>query len=580
VLDEISVPFEVPTLALLALATLLAEPARQARAKLSAPPGMVLIEGGRTSIGSTVREIVELGQRDETIFRVTAVETPQHQLDVESFFLMVNEVTNEQYLAFVRATGTRVPEHWAEMAIEEGQRAYLESLEARILAARQAGVAPPERLPFARSAWWREHADAHKQEGVDWTLPKGLERQPVVYVDYQSAQEYARWAGLRLMTEFEFQRAGRGDDARRYPWGDHFDPAKAVTLAMRIQQPKDVGSLPEGATAAGIHELSGNVWEWTSSPFVPYPKYKRFDIEIGKGKEARPIDGTIGWDENARVAVGGSFQTGEIAARLTTRRDSDRSQSTDSLGFRCAASTIAGLDRAQAVLEVDVPPRSRPENVRFDLSKVVATDRWTSSRGTSPLANYGVIEGYDHALFVPVVELEITSALQLDEVSHATGPVTLGILSITLDAIEPALPKGTYFVSYLAKGDHDFKSTANGIALDAGSAQDGGEVVELPVGLDLEHDNLVFYSPDDRAVAALPLSGMEFIRPKEPAVRLGPSARAAPQSDPSSAVKPADAPFDQIVLDVNTWVRVANKGFNYDIVLRFEKGSLGEGWRR
>lgn len=564
-----------------------------ARGQVQPPPGMVLIPGGRTLIGSTVKEIEELAQRDPKVFRITSVETPQHEVKVEDFFLQVSEVTNEQYLAFVRATRHRAPEHWAETIIDEAQKAYLEEEGKKAQEARAAGKRH-ETAKFARSEWWRRHGDEFLEEGTHWNMPAADATLPVVYVDYQSAEAYARWAGLRLMSEFEFQRAGRGDDARVFPWGDTFEVSRAVTLDSKVEKPRPAGSLPDGASALGVFELSGNVWEWTSSPFMPYPKYKELEFETGKGKDAKKDIATVRWDENSRVAVGGSWQNGTSAARLTTRRNTDRTQSTDSLGFRCAATPVPGLDVAATVLRQDVPPELRPDDVVFDVAKVTAMDRWTSGPGTTGAPNYAVIEGYDYALFVPVVELDVSSAKQLDDVSHEAGPVTFGILSLTRDAIEPALPKGTYFVSYLAPGKVEPVGTS-GMALPQEGAPKQGEpkadepkqegepppaVVELPEGIDRTRANLVFYSPDDKPVAAIPVTGLEFGRPKPPSVLVGEGVRVVMEPNKRGELEPKDVPCDQLILGVSTWVRVSNKGFNYNLVLKFEKGSLGDGWRR
>lgn len=557
----------------------------QASPKLQPPPGMVLIPGGRTKVGSTVKEIEELALRDPTIFRIISVETPQHEVKLDDFFLQVNEVTNEQYQAFVRATRHRAPEHWAAQVIDAAQKQYLEEEGKKSQEAKAAGKRY-EIARFQRSEWWRRHGDEHLEEGTHWSMPADEATRPVVYVDYQSAEAYARWAGLRLMTEFEFQRAGRGEDARIYPWGDAYAMSKAVTTDSKVDKPRPAGSLPEGATALGVFELSGNVWEWTSSPFMPYPRYQQMTLEFGKGKDAKKDTAAVNWDENSRVAVGGSFQTGTVAARLTTRRNSERGQSTDSLGFRCAATPVPGLDVAATVLRQDVPPETRPEDVVFDVSKVVAMDRWKSGTGTASHPGYGVIEGYDYALFVPVVELDVSSAKQLDDVSHASGPVTFGVVSLTMDAIEPALPKGTYFVSYLAPGKTEEPEPVptSGTALPQDALpQEGAPTpapIALPEGLDRTRANLVFYSPDDEPVAGMPVTGLDFARPKQPTILVGEGTRVVMQPNKRGELEPQDVPCDQVILGVSTWVRVSNKGFSYNLVLKFEQGSLGDGWRR
>jgi hypothetical protein len=163
----------------------------------------------------------------------------------------------------------------------------------------------------------------------------------------------------------------------------------------------------------------------------------------------------------------------------------------------------------------------------------------------------------------------------------------MGVLSTTMDVIDPPLPKGSYFVSYLAKGKAQENATSSGskVAQDPTQEPAEGEPVgpdyELPEGIDRTQDNLVFYSPDDQPVAALPLSGMDYTRPKEPRVIVGEGKRTILQPGRREGeFEEVEIPCDQAILDVNTWVRVSNKGFNYKILLKFEKDSLGEGWRK
>jgi formylglycine-generating enzyme required for sulfatase activity len=93
-------------------------------------------------------------------------------------------------------------------------------------------------------------------------LPAELADHPVVYVDLDDARAYARWAGKRLPTEAEWQRAAQGPDGRRWPWGDEF-AADRCHSSGRHTMP--VRSLPEGRSPSGCYHLAGNVWEWTES---------------------------------------------------------------------------------------------------------------------------------------------------------------------------------------------------------------------------------------------------------------------------------------------------------------------------
>ncbi len=107
----------------------------------------------------------------------------------------------------------------------------------------------------------RENFLRHWPDGV---MPPEIADLPVVYVDLDDARAYARWAGKRLPSEAEWQRAAQGDDGRVWPWGNDFDPAKCASAASG---PLSVRSLPDGRGPNGLYHTCGNVWEWTESEY-------------------------------------------------------------------------------------------------------------------------------------------------------------------------------------------------------------------------------------------------------------------------------------------------------------------------
>jgi len=166
-----------------------------------APPGLVLVPGGKTKIGITQEELKRLLSVDpnsEKYAGALAAETPQHEQFVESFYAMVTEVTNEQYEVFVRATGTKPPQTWGEAAIRAGAEQFQREQEQARGEATTQGLPIPEPAVFDPRVWW----DAN-WAGAVWNVPAGDERRPVVFVDYGMAARYARWAGLRLFGEEE-----------------------------------------------------------------------------------------------------------------------------------------------------------------------------------------------------------------------------------------------------------------------------------------------------------------------------------------------------------------------------------------
>ena len=525
------------------------------------PPSMVLVEGGRTTIGSTTEQIEAIGEENKLNLGPTVVELPQHTVQVDDFFLGVTEVTNEQYLAFIKATGARPPELWAEQVIDEAQRQFLEERKG----------ATGEK--FDRTRWWRMN-----WEGKPWEMPPKLASLPVVYVDFRDAQAYVRWAGLRLMTEQEFQRAGRGKTGNIYPWGDTWDDAKAAGVGLRSNLPKPAGSFPEGAIG-GVHDLSGHVWEWTASRFEKYPGWSEdIELEIGKGKNAKTYKtaGMVQWNASQRVVVGGCFQVSPIVCRLTTRRPTERDAATDALGFRVAATILPGVDIAEAVMRDDLPAEKRAGS-EFDHTKALAFDRWRTSPGTVEVPEYEVIEAYDYVLYVPTVQLEGATVNALGGMSLESGPVALGALSISIPVLEPALEPGTYLVAYRGAGEAKAPVTDPEKAgrQDSSSAK----APALPEGYDIKTPALIFYDTNGKPVGFLPDPSIESARPSRPEAKRRADTRMVPGTNAAGEPAEVPEPVDRVDLKVNSEMKISNKGYTYTIPLKFPKGALGDGWR-
>ena len=194
-----------------------------------------------------------------------ADELPQHVVDVAPFELSLTPVTSAQYAAFAAESGVEPPADWS-----------------------------------------------------DARPPAGREEHPVTWVDWNDAEAFCRWAGGRLPTEAEWEKAARGTDARIYPWGDEpADRRAVVSRGMKHGSTEPVGSLSEGASPYGLLDMAGNVWEWTATWYGPYP--------------SPPSSGS------ERVLRGGSYASpGLRRARCASRSRSHPSRRQAHIGFRVA----------------------------------------------------------------------------------------------------------------------------------------------------------------------------------------------------------------------------------------------------
>lgn len=191
-------------------------------------------------------------------------EKPAHKVSVQPFFMDVYETTNEQYAEFIKATKHKPPTEW--------------------------------------------------QNG---NYPNGQAKFPVVGVDWNDANDYAKWANKRLPTEEEWEYAARGANNFIYPWGNEWKQGKAN---VGTQSFAEVGKY-KGASPFGIYDMVGNAWEWTSSDFKAYP------------------NGKITEGANLKTIRGGSFEATKDFATTTYRIGyaATGANSYSRTGFHCVA---------------------------------------------------------------------------------------------------------------------------------------------------------------------------------------------------------------------------------------------------
>lgn len=167
-------------------------------------------------------------------------ERDRQEIELPAYRTTVTPITNAQYEAFVAATG----QPWPSVTVEEWQSYGL--------------IHPYERT--RRHAWRAGRP------------PSGREAHPVVLVSYADALAYARWLSRRtgqawrLPSELEWEKAARGSDGRRFPWGETFDPARLNSHDAGPFDTIPAGSLSLGASPYGALDMAGQVFEWTSTP--------------------------------------------------------------------------------------------------------------------------------------------------------------------------------------------------------------------------------------------------------------------------------------------------------------------------
>ncbi len=561
----------------------------------AAPPGMVLLKKQRVVIGTEGDAAKEIILAADGGFTGVWAETPAHTVTVNDFYLMTTEVTNEQFAEYILASGSQPPILWAKDATDKARRTFLEETGKAREEARAAGRALPPKELFDVDTWWKQNWKESK-----WKVPTDLASLPVVQVSKIQAEAYARWAGLRLMTEFEFQRAVRGKTENLYPWGSDWDPDKVLCAENARDRLAPVGSRAEGASPEGIFDLAGGVWEWTSSKYLPFPKYKVGTIKISASGSSRTENLITEWDEALFVICGGSYKNGAIAARGQTRQGTYDDETTDALGFRCAASPGVGVDVANLIERSELP-RSIRANYKFDMSLTVATDRWKWRKGEAVkrkskaekpkgdasegeeekpkddagkgkeakhLENYAVITDYDYILFTPVAELPGNSPSSLGKKTLTDGPLVLGFLSTTLPLTSPALAPGTYTVGWRAAGVNRTKPADPKDKKD----DEPSAAAKRPLKEDIEFDdkveNLVFMDSTGTPILAMPFDGVE-------GKRLKPGSMAI-KSIPANEKKEIEA-HEEIV--ISAVVPTGRNALLFDIKLTCPAGSTAGDWR-
>ena len=296
-------------------------PMKAAPRSVASVSGMVEIEGGLFELGyaastrgssPTVREgSGESGVKPPHSKNYDFAwdnEKPQHKVWLEDFSIDRAPVSVGDYLEFINDGGYQDFRWWHSAGWEKVNTEHWQA-----------------------PLYWEQH------DG-EWMIRDfaGLHRatekanEPISHVSFLEASAYAKWAGKRLPTEGEWEKAATlsssGNAKQNFPWGDATpDESRGNLFENGLWSVAPIGAFPNGQTSLGCHQMIGDVWEWTTSDYTPYPGFKS-DFDEYNDK----------WFVGQKVLRGGSFATPQIHIRSTYRNFFYPHERWMIAGFRCA----------------------------------------------------------------------------------------------------------------------------------------------------------------------------------------------------------------------------------------------------
>jgi gamma-glutamyl hercynylcysteine S-oxide synthase len=203
-------------------------------------PARVFVPGGQFTLG------VDASSEPFSLDN----ERPAHTVEVTGFWIGRVPVSNRQWQEFIEDGGYDRRDLWSEPGWTHRTHIQLE-----------------------RPLFWTQDG-TRRRFGIEEAVPPD---EPVQHVCYFEAEAFARWAGARLPTEIEWEKACAWDPAARarraWPWGSAPPTAELANLGGAALRPAPVGAFPQGASAYGVEQMIGDVWEWTSSDFAPWPGF-------------------------------------------------------------------------------------------------------------------------------------------------------------------------------------------------------------------------------------------------------------------------------------------------------------------
>jgi formylglycine-generating enzyme len=254
---------------------------------------MALIPKGNFYMGSSFQETTQYYNSCKKLDKACKLwwfrdERPRHTVYLKEYWIDRYETTNADYMGFVLATGAR--------------------------------------SALDNSCETKGCKDGNLWDGI--SFPKAISKQPVIQVSWHDAEAYCRWRGKRLPTEAEWEKAARGPSGKLYPWGNELvssDHAVYKKKWQGVRTLSPVGTHPKGDSTYGIHDMTGNVWEWVSD---------WYQLDYYRNSPLRNPQGSL--DGKYKIVRGGSWINNPDTLHSAFRRWSFPEVRFNDTGFRCA----------------------------------------------------------------------------------------------------------------------------------------------------------------------------------------------------------------------------------------------------
>ena len=422
------------------------------RPSLEAVSGLVEIPKGKVKLGQSEKDVAKEIEEKPGSAQSFGAKVGNHTAHLERYFIGPTEVTNEMYLRYVQDTGAMPPPAWAKFTREQNLA---------IIQEHQKKDPSFVWNEMNKAIWWQENW----QNGeVKWEISPEQALMPVGFISYRDAINYCKWAGLRLPTEEEWARAARGDKATLYPHGAKYD---ATEFAHEEAKPRSLARklVPVSSMAArssfGLADMSGNLWEWTDSPYRPLAGFKNFRVDTEVGE----LSIAPNWDAASRIIKGGSYFNQHDVCTVDTRVGLLPDTRASILGFRVASSAapcenaarLALADISSSLLGGDPAKLLDPmKALGLEIRRTVPASELEGSRGEpkKPLPasklpeGYQVFDRYDCLTTIPLTDLNIKKG-KLERTVEEQGPIVIGAIHSTVAFEKAGTLAGTYLMMYV-----------------------------------------------------------------------------------------------------------------------------------